>query len=58
MFENLHLKNIPIIIVNARITKRSFDRWQIFQALLAGIWKNNIGTTKFRNFKISKIIES
>ena len=30
MFENLHLKNIPIIIVNARITKRSFDRWQTF----------------------------
>ena len=30
MFENLYLKNIPIIIANARITKRSFDRWQIF----------------------------
>ena len=30
MFKNLHLKNIPIIIVNARITKRSFDRWQTF----------------------------
>ncbi|MDC2971281.1 3-deoxy-D-manno-octulosonic acid transferase, partial [Candidatus Pelagibacter sp.] len=30
MFENLYLKNIPIIIANARITKRSFDRWQTF----------------------------
>jgi 3-deoxy-D-manno-octulosonic-acid transferase len=30
MFKNLHLNNIPIIIMNARITKRSFDRWQIF----------------------------
>ena len=30
MFKNLHLKNIPIIIMNARITKRSFNRWQIF----------------------------
>ena len=30
MFENLYLKNIPIMIVNARITKRSFDRWQTF----------------------------
>ena len=30
MFRNLHLKKIPIIIMNARITKRSFNRWQIF----------------------------
>jgi 3-deoxy-D-manno-octulosonic-acid transferase len=30
MFNNLHIKNIPIIIMNARITQRSFNRWQIF----------------------------
>ena len=30
MFKNLHLKKIPIIVMNARITKRSFNRWQIF----------------------------
>jgi len=30
MFRNLHLDNIPIIIMNARITKRSFNKWQIF----------------------------
>ena len=30
MFNNLHIKNIPIIIMNARITKRSFNKWQIF----------------------------
>ncbi len=30
MFKNLHLKDIPIIIMNARITKRSFNKWQIF----------------------------
>jgi 3-deoxy-D-manno-octulosonic-acid transferase len=30
MFSNLKLNNIPIIIMNARITKRSFNRWQIF----------------------------
>ncbi len=30
MFKNLHLNNIPIIIMNARITKRSFNKWQIF----------------------------
>ena len=30
MFRNLHTKDIPIIIMNARITKRSFNKWQIF----------------------------
>ena len=30
MIRNLYLTNIPIIIMNARITKRSFNKWQIF----------------------------
>ena len=30
MFRNLHIKDIPIIIMNARITKCSFNKWQIF----------------------------
>ena len=30
MFKNLHSKNIPIVIMNARITKRSFNKWRIF----------------------------
>ena len=30
MFRNLKLNNIPIIIMNARITERSFNKWQIF----------------------------
>ena len=30
MFRNLQMKDIPIIIMNARITKRSFNKWQIF----------------------------
>ena len=30
MFSNLKLTNIPIILMNARITKRSFNKWQIF----------------------------
>ena len=30
MFNNLHLNNIPIILMNARITKRSFNKWQTF----------------------------
>jgi len=30
MFSNLKSNNIPIIIMNARITERSFNRWKIF----------------------------
>ena len=30
MFRNLHLNRIPIIIMNARITGQSFNKWQIF----------------------------
>ena len=30
MFNNLHLNNIPIILMNARITKNSFNKWQTF----------------------------
>ena len=30
MFRNLKLNNIPIIIMNARITERSFNKWQLF----------------------------
>ena len=30
MFNNLKLSNIPIIIMNARITERSFNKWKIF----------------------------
>jgi len=30
MFNNLHKKNIPIILLNARITKKSYKRWKFF----------------------------
>ena len=30
MLKNLYLKKIPVIILNARITEGSFNRWQIF----------------------------
>ena len=30
MFNNLHKKNIPLILINARITKKSFNRWKFF----------------------------
>ena len=30
MFNNLHKKNIPLILLNARITKKSYSRWKFF----------------------------
>ena len=30
MFRNLQIKDIPIMIMNARITERSFNKWQLF----------------------------
>ena len=30
MFINLHKKKIPLILLNARITKKSFNRWKFF----------------------------
>ena len=30
MFKNLKLNNIPIILLNGRITKKSFSRWKVF----------------------------
>ena len=39
MFKNLHLKKIPIIIMNARITERSFNKWQIFPNFASQVFK-------------------
>ncbi len=30
MFNNLYRRNIPLILLNARITKKSFNRWKFF----------------------------
>ena len=30
MYKNLHKKNIPLILLNARITNKSFNRWKLF----------------------------
>ena len=30
MFNNLYKKNIPLILLNARITRKSFNRWKFF----------------------------
>ena len=39
MFYNLNRKKIPIILLNARITKKSFNRWKILGNFTKGIFK-------------------
>ncbi len=34
---NIHRRNVPLILVNARLSQRSFDRWQKFPSLIASI---------------------
>jgi len=40
MFSNLKLSNIPIVIMNARITERSFNKWQIFPNFAKQVFGN------------------
>ena len=66
MFNNLHLNNIPIILMNARITKRSFNKWQTFPKFAKQIFEKislalpqNLETLKYlkilnvKNIKIA-----
>jgi 3-deoxy-D-manno-octulosonic-acid transferase len=54
MFCNLKSNNIPIILMNARITERSFNRWQIFSKFANQVFEKislalpqNIETLKY-----------
>ena len=38
MFKNLNKKKIPIILLNGRITKKSFDRWKKFNGFAKNIF--------------------
>jgi 3-deoxy-D-manno-octulosonic-acid transferase len=66
MLKNLHLRKIPIIILNARITERSFSRWQIFPSFAKEVFSKislampqNLETLKYlkllkvKNIKIA-----
>tara|TARA_Y100000590_G_scaffold443119_1_gene572151 strand:+ start:5931 stop:7166 length:1236 start_codon:yes stop_codon:yes gene_type:complete len=54
MFKNLYLKKIPIILLNARITKKSFNNWSNFPNFSKSIFKTislampqNLDTEKY-----------
>ena len=63
MFKELKLKNIPIILLNARITKKTFNRWMKFRNFAQKIFNKieiaypqNLETKFFLNkLKTSKI---
>ena len=40
MFQNLKLKDIPLILLNARITKKTFNRWLKFKHFTKSILEN------------------
>ena len=40
MFKNLRKNNIPVILLNGRITKKSFKRWSLFKNFSRLVFKN------------------
>ena len=40
MFKNLKFSNIPIILLNGRITERSFKRWSVIKNFAKSVFKN------------------
>ncbi len=40
MYKNLYKKKIPIILLNARITKKTYNRWKYFPNFSKNIFKN------------------
>ena len=54
MFKNLYEKEVPLILINARLTKKSFERWKIFGKFANDIFSkislalpSNLETKKF-----------
>ena len=54
MFKTLHKKNIPLLLLNARLTKKSFNKWYKYKFFSKSIFKlitkaypQNLETNKF-----------
>ena len=56
MIKNLYLKKIPIILLNARITKKSFNRWKIFPRFAKSIF-GKISLAMPQNIETSKYLK-
>ena len=64
MITNIKRKSILLVLLNARITKKSFKRWKIFSSLAKNIFQkfdlclaSNIKSTKFLKFLGAKNIK-
>ena len=56
MFLNLHEKKIPIILLNARITKKSFNRWKLIKSF-ANIIFSKISLALTQNSETKKYLK-
>ena len=56
MFKNLSEDHVPIIILNARITKKSFKKWKIFPGFAKQIF-NKISLALPQNLETSKYLK-
>ncbi len=57
MFKNLKLNKIPIILLNARITNKSFNRWKMFPNFSKEIF-NKISIALPQNIETSKYLKN
>ena len=63
MYKNIHDKKIPLILLNARLTKKTFMRWMIFRDFARSIFNSitiaypqNLETAKYlKKLKANKI---
>ena len=63
MYQTIYKKNIPIILLNARLTKKTFYKWRkiyffsknIFKKIKVAYPQNDETANYLQNFKISKI---
>ena len=63
MFREIKKNSIPLLLMNARITKKSFDKWSFFKDFSSNVFSNidvaypsNSETLKYlKKFKINKI---
>ena len=61
MYTNLHKNKIPIILLNARITKKTFNRWKYFPKFSKNIFNKitlalpqNTETQRYKNTEIQQ----
>ena len=63
MFKSIKKKNIPLVLLNARLTKKTFKRWMRFKNLSINIFRNitaaypqNLETKRYlKKLKLNKI---